>query len=135
MHWKRKWQPTPVFLPGASQGGEDWWAAIYGVAQSRTRLKGLSSSMGSYIIRTACITYIAKVLLLYLHDNVPFDNIFLMSASQVVLEVKNPPVNAGPIRDSIPGSGRSTEVRNGTVSPVLLPGKFHGQKSLEGYSL
>ena len=20
MHWKRKWQPTPVFLPGVSQG-------------------------------------------------------------------------------------------------------------------
>ena len=20
MHWRRKWQPTPVFLPGASQG-------------------------------------------------------------------------------------------------------------------
>ena len=29
MHWRRKWQPTPVFLPGA---------------QSRTRLKRLSSS-------------------------------------------------------------------------------------------
>ena len=25
MHWRRKWQHTPVFLPGA------WWAAIYGV--------------------------------------------------------------------------------------------------------
>ena len=22
MHWNRKWQPTPVFLPGESQGGE-----------------------------------------------------------------------------------------------------------------
>ena len=22
MHWRRKWQPTPVFLPGESQGGE-----------------------------------------------------------------------------------------------------------------
>ena len=21
MHWRRKWQPTPVFLPGGSQGG------------------------------------------------------------------------------------------------------------------
>ena len=21
MHWRRKWQPTPVFLPGKSQGG------------------------------------------------------------------------------------------------------------------
>ena len=84
MHWRRQWQPTPVFLPGGSQGqrslvgcrlwghveldmteqlhfdfslacigegngnplqcsclenprdGGAWWAAVYGVAQSRT---------------------------------------------------------------------------------------------------
>ena len=95
MHWRRKWQPTPVFLPGESQGrvgchlwgrtesdmterlhfpfplscigegngnpfqcscqenprdGEAWWAAIYGVAQSWTRLKWLSSSSTSLCI-------------------------------------------------------------------------------------
>ena len=85
--WRRAWQPTPVLLPGKSQGqrslvgcspwglkesdmtehlpfhfslscigegngnplqcsclenpsdGRAWWAAIYGVAQSRTQLK------------------------------------------------------------------------------------------------
>ena len=47
MHWRRKWQPTPVFLPGESQEGGAWWAATYGVAQSRTRLKRLSSSSSS----------------------------------------------------------------------------------------
>ena len=30
---------TPVFLLGESQGQGAWWAAVYGVAQSRTRLK------------------------------------------------------------------------------------------------
>ena len=44
MHWRRIWQPTPVFLSGESQGWGAWWAAIYGVAQSQTRLKWLSSS-------------------------------------------------------------------------------------------
>ena len=44
MHWRRKWQATPVFLPGESQGRGAWRAAVYGVAQSRTRLKRLSSS-------------------------------------------------------------------------------------------
>ena len=44
MHWRRKWQPTPVFLPGESQGREAWWAAVYGVTQSQTRLKRRSSS-------------------------------------------------------------------------------------------
>ena len=44
MHWRRKWQPTPVFLPGESQDRRAWWSAAYGVAQSWTWLKRLSSS-------------------------------------------------------------------------------------------
>ena len=47
MHWRRKWQCTPVFLPGESQG----WGSLVGfriwVAQSWTRLKRLSSSSSS----------------------------------------------------------------------------------------
>ena len=39
---RRKWQPTPVFLPGESTE-EAGWAAVYGVAQSWTRLEKLSS--------------------------------------------------------------------------------------------
>ena len=49
MHWRRKWQPTPVFLPGEPQGQGAWWAAVYGVAQSQTRLKRLSSSSSSML--------------------------------------------------------------------------------------
>ena len=33
----------------------------------------------------------------------------------------------------IPGCGRPPEVRN--ITPVFLPGKSHGQRSLVGYSL
>ena len=47
MHWRRKRHPTPVFLPGESQGQGAWWAAVYGVAQSQTQLKRLSSSSSS----------------------------------------------------------------------------------------
>ena len=54
MHWRRKWQPALVFLPGESQGWGAWWAAIYGVAQSRTRLKWLSSSMSFQLCLTLC---------------------------------------------------------------------------------
>ena len=39
MHWRRKRQPTPVVLPGESQGRGAWWAAVYGVAQSRLALR------------------------------------------------------------------------------------------------
>ena len=47
--------------------------------------------------------------------------------------VRNLPANAGDIKDSgsIPGSGRS---RKWQPTPVILPGEFHGQRSLEGYS-
>ena len=30
MHWRRKWQPTPVFLPGESQGRGAWWLPSMG---------------------------------------------------------------------------------------------------------
>ena len=36
MHWRRKWQPTPVFLLENPRDGGAWWAAFYGVTQSRT---------------------------------------------------------------------------------------------------
>ena len=42
--WRRPWHPTPVFLPGESQGRGSLMGAVYGVAQSRTRLKQFSSS-------------------------------------------------------------------------------------------
>ena len=98
MHWRRKWQSTPLLLPGKShrqrslvgcslwgreeldttewlhfhfslpcieegngnplrysclenpRDGGAWWAAVYGVAQSRTWLKRLSSSSSIHCI-------------------------------------------------------------------------------------
>src|SRR5574337_407202 len=103
MHWRRKWHPTPVLLPGKFHGqrsligcspwgrweldtterlhfhfslscigegngnplqcsclenpwdGGAWWAAVYGVAQSRTRLKRLSSSSGVLLLRDSLV--------------------------------------------------------------------------------
>ena len=46
MYWRRKWQPTPVFLLGDSQGRGSLVGCVYGVAESRTGLKWLSSSRG-----------------------------------------------------------------------------------------
>ena len=46
MHWRRKWQPTPVFLPGESQGqGSLVGCRLWGHTEFWTRLKWLSSSM------------------------------------------------------------------------------------------
>ena len=47
--------------------------------------------------------------------------------------MKNPPANTGD-PDSSPGLGRSLGEGNGKPIPVFLPGEFHGQRSLVGYS-
>ena len=36
--WRKKWQPTPVFLPENPMDGGAWGATIHGVAKSQTRL-------------------------------------------------------------------------------------------------
>ena len=60
MHWRRKWQPTPVFLPGESQGQGAWWPAVYGVPQSQTRLKWLSSSSSAWLKRIHLYSHICS---------------------------------------------------------------------------
>ena len=51
----------------------------------------------------------------------------------VVLVIRNPPADAGDVKDedSTPGSGRPPGIGNPT--PVFLLGKFHGQRGLAGY--
>ena len=50
--------------------------------------------------------------------------------------VKNPPANAGDVRDMglIPGSGRFPWRRKWLPTSVFLPGEFHGQRNLVSYS-
>ena len=40
-----------------------------------------------------------------------------------------------PALQEIPGSGRSSGEGEWQPTPVFLPGKFHGQRSLVGYNL
>ena len=55
---------------------------------------------------------------------------------QVVLVVKNLRTNSGDIRDegSIPRSDQIPWRRAWQPTPAFLPGEFHGQRSLVGYS-
>ena len=54
----------------------------------------------------------------------------------VVKNLSNLPANVGDVReaDLIPGSGRFTWSRKWQPTPVFLPGKFHGERNLVGYS-
>ena len=40
---RKKWQPTPVFLPGEIMDRGAWWATVQGFAKSWTGLKQLST--------------------------------------------------------------------------------------------
>ena len=47
--WRRKWQPTPIFLPGESHGWRSL-ATVHGVAKSRTRLSDLTFTFNNFVI-------------------------------------------------------------------------------------
>ena len=56
-----------------------WWAAIYGVTQSRTRLRRLSSSKAQYIAELKdifngfqCLLLLVVKYLQYFHLSLPF---------------------------------------------------------------
>ena len=57
-------------------------------------------------------------------------------SSQVALVVKNPPANAGDVKDAglIPGSGRSPGGGHGNPPQYSYLENPHGQRSLAGYS-
>ena len=42
--WRRKWQPTLVFLPRESMDREAWWATVHRVTKSWTRLKQVNTN-------------------------------------------------------------------------------------------
>ena len=47
MHWRRKWQPTPVFLPGESQGRGDCglpFIGLHGVSHDRSNLAAAAAA-------------------------------------------------------------------------------------------
>ena len=55
MHWRGKWQPTPVFLPGESQGrGSLVGCHLWGHTES-TRLKRLSMYVYTCILICVCV--------------------------------------------------------------------------------
>ena len=73
MYWRRKWQPTPVFCLENPRDGGAWWAAVYGVTQSQTWLKWLSSSSSSiYEIKTQMLP----------EEPIPYDNHWKRSLSK-----------------------------------------------------
>ena len=76
--WRRRWQPTPVFLPGESHDRGAWWAAVRGVARvghdlatkppppplkdpALLKLKYLNSLNSKYIHETGISNFALKI--------------------------------------------------------------------------
>ena len=71
----------------------------------------------------------------FLKINFIEENCAYNRVSQVALVVKNPPANAGnKRRRSDPWVGKIPWRRTWQPTPIVLPGKVQGQRSLTGYS-
>ena len=55
--WRRHWQPTLVLLPGKPMDGEAWWAAVHGVAKSRTRLSDFTFTFHFHALEKEMATH------------------------------------------------------------------------------
>ena len=113
--WRRKWQPTPVFLPGESQGrGSVVGCRLWGRAESATTEETQQQQQQAFHHAY--------------HE---------LGASQVVLVVKNPPAHAREIgyHRFSPLAGKIPWRRKWQSIPLFLPGESHGKRNLAGRNL
>ena len=54
---RRQWHPTPVLLPGKSMDRGAWWAAVHGVAKSRTRLSDFTFTFHFHALEKEMATH------------------------------------------------------------------------------
>ena len=160
MHWGRKWHPTPVFLPGESQGrGSLVGCRLWGRTESDTTerlhfhfsLSCTGEGNGNLVLQCSCL------------EN-PRDRgawwAVVSGVAQSWTRLKQLSSSSSPIlhragKQCFPGGTNGKEsscqckrrrrhkfslwVRkiprggNGDT-PVFLPGESHGQRSLTGYS-
>ena len=141
--WRRKWQPTPVFLLRGA-----WWAAARGVAQSWTWLKCLSmhACIGERTgnpLQCSCLenpgdrgawwAAIYGVSQSWTRlKRLSSSSRCYMSASMMAQTVKNMPAIQETRVDS--WVGKMPWRREWQITLVFFPGESHGQKSLVGNS-
>ena len=123
--------------------GGAWWAAVSGVAQSRTRLKWLSSSSSLWSVSQALLQYTGHfrfcsglkghmvrntTLRRWINTNMYKEMGFPGGASgkEPICQCRR--CGFDPCIGKIPWR------RAWQATPVFLPGESHGQRSLAGYS-
>ena len=51
IHWRRKWHPTPVFLPGKSMDRGAWRATVHGVTKGQMQLSTCAHGKNLQILK------------------------------------------------------------------------------------
>ena len=81
MNWRRKWQPTPVFLPGESQGwGSLVGCRLWGRTESDT-LKGLSSIGLLILIPWKSYCSVSCCFYIFCFIDLPSDIYYILSSA------------------------------------------------------
>ena len=150
MHWRRKWQPTPVFLPGESQGQESLVGCrLWGRTESDTT--EVSEQQQQQCRRTWFDSWVEKMPCR--RDRLPTPGFLGFPCGSAGKESTR---NAGdlgliPGLGRSPGEGKGYPLRHSGLensmdcivhrrrrwhpTPVLLPGKSQGWGSLVGCRL
>ena len=103
--WRREWQPTQVFLPGEFHGQRSLAGYSPWGRRSRTRLSNLYTHTHTH--------------------KVPLDFPWWLSGKESACQGRRCRFN--------PWDGKIPWWRKWQPTPVFLPGKSHGQRSLAGY--
>ena len=120
--------------------GGAWWAAIYGVSQSRTRLKRLSSSSSSRKQRASHVAQLVEFTwnagdpwvgkIPWRRDRLPTPVFMGFSGSS---DGKDSACSVGDL-GSIPGLGRPPGGGPGNLLQYSCLENSHGQRGMAGYS-
>ena len=119
MHWRRKWQPTPVFLPGESQGrGHLVGCYLWGRTESDV-------TEATWQQQQQPNSWLLFAVFSYLLTSCSFSDCTVVESCQCR---RHRSYRFGPRVRKMPWR------RKWQPTPVCLPGEFYGQRSLAGYS-
>ena len=112
MQWKKKWQPTPVFSPGESQGQRNLVDChLWGHTESDTTEVTYQKEQQLLILEVYCNT-----------EGLPR----WLSGKESACQCRRYRFD--------PWVGMISWRRKWLPTPVFLPGEFHGWRSLAGYN-
>ena len=67
--WRRKWQPTPVFLPGESMDRGAWWAPVDGVTKSWTWLSAHTETNDPMLLEDGSLSWRGSLSAIHVADS------------------------------------------------------------------